>query len=42
MLKDLGGLKYSEINRCFLFNNLKYGSLGQLYKRTLLEINKNK
>jgi len=33
LLKDRAGLRYSEIIQYPLFQNLKYSSLGQLYKR---------
>jgi REP element-mobilizing transposase RayT len=38
-LKDKAGLTYKEINELPVFKNIKYFSLGQLYKRALKRIN---
>jgi hypothetical protein len=32
-LKDLGGLKYSEIYEFDIFRNIRFGSLGRLYQQ---------
>ncbi|MCK4420211.1 transposase [candidate division WOR-3 bacterium] len=40
LLKDEGGLTYSEIVRTPVFQSLKYSSLGKLYKRALKRMKK--
>jgi REP element-mobilizing transposase RayT len=39
LLKDKAGLSYSEIIQCTPFQNLKYSSLGQMYRRTKEKMN---
>jgi len=42
LLKDRAGLRYNEIIEYPLFKSLKYSSLGQLYKKTIERISKEK
>ncbi|MEN8154498.1 MAG: transposase [Acidobacteriota bacterium] len=41
-LKDLGGLKYSEIYEFDIFKDLRFNSLGRLYKRADIRFNNKK
>ena len=39
-LRDMGGLTYNKITKMDLFSDIKFHSLGQLYKRTKLRLEK--
>lgn len=41
LLKDRAGLTYKEVTEFPIFRNIKYSSLGKLYKRALKRVNKD-